>query len=80
MESENHIGQAIKNVFRENNLTDNRITSATGFDQFYLSKVYTSRQIQPLKLYHFLFVINKNFNLNIEIESISKAKTANMSA
>ena len=70
METLAHTGQRLKSVIREYNLSDQTITSLTPFEQSYLSKIYTSRDIQPRQLQNFLYVINKVFDLEISSDSI----------
>lgn len=66
MELQKHTGHFLKALIRDYGLADQKIVSTTRFDQVYLSKLYTSSQIEPKKLYNFLFVLNRHFNLGIE--------------
>ena len=68
--NETHLGQNIKNILNEYRLSDKTITSLTPFNQSFLSKLYTSREIQPRNLMNFLHVINRIFNLNLTVNDI----------
>ena len=74
MEHIQHKGENLKDVFKQNNISDKSIIAVTDFNQVYLSKLYTSRQIEPWKLKNFLFVINRVFNTNITMESLDFMK------
>ena len=65
-----HTGQQIKDVFRRYKITDDSITSLTPFDQSFLSRIYTSREIQPRYLKNFLYIINKIYDLNLTTDQI----------
>lgn len=73
-----HTGQRIKDVLEENNLNDEKITSLTTFDQSYLSKIYTSRNLKPRFLKNFLYMINRIFDLNISEKNIYHNNMAEM--
>ena len=74
MESSNvHIGKKVKELFNDQNLTDLRIIKETEIDQAYLSKVYTSKTIQPWQLKRFLYKINREFDLDISPELLYEA-------
>ncbi len=71
---EEHTGQKIKNILSYYELTDSLIIKETRFEQSYLSKIYTSRIIQPRNVKNFIYVINKVFNLHIDAETIIDKK------
>jgi len=67
-----HIGKKVKELFEGKNLSDYRIIRATEINQAYLSKVYTSRTMQPWKLKRLLFKINKEFDLDLSSDQLNE--------
>lgn len=68
--STQHIGRKVKELFHDYHLTDYNIVQATEINQAYLSKVYTSRSVQPWQLKRLLYKVNREFNLNISTDEI----------
>jgi hypothetical protein len=68
-----HIGKKVKELFENQHLSNYKIIKTAEINEAYLSKVYTSRSIQPWKLKRLLFKINREFDLDLSPENIYKA-------
>lgn len=68
-----HIGMKVKEILHTMNLSDYRIIKQTGINQAYLSKIYTSRDVQPWKLKRFLYKLNREFDLELTTENLYEA-------